>query len=493
MKVVFFRYVFLLLCLFSLSNIIVAQTCTLTDLFVLPFCDDDGNVSIAVTFYGNDEYNLADGNNTYENLTQGMHTFDGYSSGNNYTITISDKNDSNCVLSKDVMAPSCSYKCHSKAGILMPNTSTKICENGRMSVDCNGFTLSDHQTLYYLYHTAGDNLSNEDFPLNAEDVVHFGNFLDNTDTLSGKLWVTSFVAQERLNNLPDYGDPCFLVSNTIEVDFLDPVEISHTANCDEVEGVYEFDLVITGGMPQVDNSVQYDVSSHVYSGMLNAEQQLTVGPIPNGSTYDIFVSDLNYCTAQSSIYMVNCNKILPIELMAFEGEALADGNLIKWITASELENDYFIIQKSEDGINFDDIHQEMGNGTVNITTSYSFIDRNNEGGISYYKLIQTDFDGTTSDMGTIQVERGESQGLLITGFYPTISSDIVNFSLINENLINVSLDIINLTGQVEKNYKYLNVESVENQMIEIGDLSPGLYYANFQTNNFSDMKVFLKK
>ena len=84
---------------------------------------------------------------------------------------------------------------------------------------------------------------------------------------------------------------------------------------------------------------------------------------------------------------------LPIELLSFDGSKKDDYNLLKWTTASENNNDYFTIERSEDGENWKiiDIVDGTGNSTSNI--NYSLIDDSHKNVINYYRLKQTDYDG----------------------------------------------------------------------------------------------------
>jgi hypothetical protein len=87
---------------------------------------------------------------------------------------------------------------------------------------------------------------------------------------------------------------------------------------------------------------------------------------------------------------------LPVELSFFEGEKLADGSLLKWTTLSEVNNDYFEIQRSVDGINFNTIGTVNGQGNTSANTNYEFIDLEITNAIVYYRLKQIDYDGAYS-------------------------------------------------------------------------------------------------
>lgn len=98
-----------------------------------------------------------------------------------------------------------------------------------------------------------------------------------------------------------------------------------------------------------------------------------------------------------------CNTPLPIELLYFEATKKDKFNSIDFVTETEINNDYFIIQRSDNGINFKDIAQINGNGNTNTPSMYSFKDYNFEYTTNYYRLIQFDFDGKETIIGPVVV------------------------------------------------------------------------------------------
>lgn len=109
----------------------------------------------------------------------------------------------------------------------------------------------------------------------------------------------------------------------------------------------------------------------------------------------------------ASYYNDGCTPvgILPIVLSSFIGKPSANGNLLKWTTLSETNNDYFTIEKSENGVDFYEIGNIIGAGTSNIENTYSFVDDSNMRNILYYRLKQTDFDGKFSYSEIIAIYR----------------------------------------------------------------------------------------
>jgi hypothetical protein len=84
---------------------------------------------------------------------------------------------------------------------------------------------------------------------------------------------------------------------------------------------------------------------------------------------------------------------LPIELLYFGVNNSCKQNIIYWSTATELNNDYFILERSVDAINFEKIHKVDGAGTATNLSKYQFVDVNPYQSINYYRLKQFDYNG----------------------------------------------------------------------------------------------------
>jgi len=87
---------------------------------------------------------------------------------------------------------------------------------------------------------------------------------------------------------------------------------------------------------------------------------------------------------------------LPVELAAFHARAINKGVQLDWQTTSELDNDYFEIQHSTDGRNFQSIGYLNGVGNNTTLQNYQFIHQVPIAGANYYQLKQFDFDGKSS-------------------------------------------------------------------------------------------------
>ena len=84
---------------------------------------------------------------------------------------------------------------------------------------------------------------------------------------------------------------------------------------------------------------------------------------------------------------------LPVSLLSFHAEVKHPQVEITWATATELNNDFFTLERSQDGVNFEVLAFVYGAGNSNQQINYKYIDSAPFKGVSYYRLKQTDFDG----------------------------------------------------------------------------------------------------
>lgn len=95
---------------------------------------------------------------------------------------------------------------------------------------------------------------------------------------------------------------------------------------------------------------------------------------------------------------------LPIELLSFYGYNKSSYNLLTWETATETNNDYFTLERSIDGINWDVVTIVDGSGNSSFILSYRYKDYDFKTGVNYYRLSQTDYNGHREFFNIIALE-----------------------------------------------------------------------------------------
>ncbi|GAB2477977.1 hypothetical protein GCM10011375_19270 [Hymenobacter qilianensis] len=106
----------------------------------------------------------------------------------------------------------------------------------------------------------------------------------------------------------------------------------------------------------------------------------------------------NYAAASSTAEDVTIVRPLPVELKEFKAIAARQDAQLSWATATELNNDRFVVERSLDGLTFSAIGTVRGKGTSTQPSKYSFTDAGAArlGTLIYYRLKQLDFDGTAT-------------------------------------------------------------------------------------------------
>lgn len=108
---------------------------------------------------------------------------------------------------------------------------------------------------------------------------------------------------------------------------------------------------------------------------------------------------------------------LPIELISFNARAEDKESVLEWSTATETNNAYFSIERSADGVNFEEIGRLAGAGMSYERLDYRWVDRTPRAGINYYRLRQTDFDGS-SEVSRVRVVEFAAPSAIATLVYP---------------------------------------------------------------------------
>lgn len=108
---------------------------------------------------------------------------------------------------------------------------------------------------------------------------------------------------------------------------------------------------------------------------------------------------------------IPCEISLPINLIYFNLSKIKENVLIEWVTASELNNDYFLIQKSNDDIHFNNLDTIFSNGNSNNILHYQFVDTNIYNTINYYRIKQVDKDGSFTYSSIKRIEQKNEEKL----------------------------------------------------------------------------------
>ena len=140
---------------------------------------------------------------------------------------------------------------------------------------------------------------------------------------------------------------------------------------------------------------------------------------------------------------------LPVNLKNFSAKIKNHTSEISWVTSSEINCDYYTVERSGDGIYFYSIGRKNGNGNSSSENSYHLIDNSPMMGISYYRLTQTDFDGTTEKFPPIQFQfTKQLEGLTIGNIDPNPFGDYLIVEYHSEKAGVTEIQLLNPIGQL---------------------------------------------
>lgn len=162
---------------------------------------------------------------------------------------------------------------------------------------------------------------------------------------------------------------------------------------------------------------------------------------------------------------------LPIELTDFSATYNSCTIELRWITASETNNDFFTIERSVDGITWNIINTVKGAGNTTSSLSYMFVDDAPKIGLQYYRLKQTDFDGKYSYSKIISFYFSCDNAPFINAFpNPTTGEFVLQLS--PESTTNTCVKVYDMKGKTVQNNKCLTGTT---NVLDISDQSNGIY------------------
>ncbi len=219
----------------------------------------------------------------------------------------------------------------------------------------------------------------------------------------------------------------------------------------------------------------------------DAEGCLTAGE------YMFYVSNANFYTdatcesnrVEFTVTITPCGACsVPVELLAFSGKYKDGVNQLSWSTASEKDNAYFEIERSNTGTKFESIGKVQGAGTTVETQYYTFSDLNPSTTLNYYRLKQVDIDGTFeySSIVSINIEDKDFN----TKVFPSPTSNVLN---VEANQKVNTVEIIDLTGRVIMSELYKNLNSVQ---LNVAHLPTGTYFVSIKSDEAVNLLRFVK-
>ena len=279
-------------------------------------------------------------------------------------------------------------------------------------------------------------------------------------------------------------------SVTFSADFIDNVHGDASdcgAGLDHISSASYYDVSRTAGTENAKVKIGWYTNDQVddYASLLLAHydgsQWQKVVSTPTGSnTSGTIISDgFQSSFSPFALGSSNSGNALPIDLLSFGGECENGRVHLEFVVASQVNNDYFTIERSVDAYKWNEVGVIAGEGNTNTQVTYNWTDDNPFNGVSYYRLAQTDYDGTIKRFDPIAVSCESS----VTGYsvYPNPANEVLNIDieLTSYQGNDVEIEIVDINGrkiqsqnaQLDRGYNHLEVD--------LSEIPNGIYMINF--------------
>jgi hypothetical protein len=242
--------------------------------------------------------------------------------------------------------------------------------------------------------------------------------------------------------------------------------------------------------------IAYTSATQLFTAtILNAAGTVTYGTVSYTSVDPIviFGTDTPYfgftastggLNNQQSGCLATAFTSLPIEYLSFDATCTQNQVELNWVTGSEINNDFYSVERSADGIDFAEIARMDGAGNSTQQLYYSWIDYSPLPGQSFYRIKQTDFDGKF-DYSLI---KSATCGQFEVSIYPNPVEGVLH---IKHNSLNFNFEVRNALGQrvpvavVSSNQTLLE--------LDMSTLMSGVYFiTTIENGDVSTEKVMVR-
>jgi len=178
------------------------------------------------------------------------------------------------------------------------------------------------------------------------------------------------------------------------------------------------------------------------------------------------------------------NDALPSELISFDAVKSANNALLKWVTATEINSNYFAIEHAKNGIDFKEIGQVTAAGNTNELQTYNYRHIQPQEGSNYYRLREVAFDGTSTYSQVITLRMNPISGNTIDVFpNPVIDKTWIYLNNDRDNTYTAQLFLYDVLGQLVHRQES-SIALGENKIeINMSGLESGYYFMS-STNEY---------
>ena len=219
---------------------------------------------------------------------------------------------------------------------------------------------------------------------------------------------------------------------------------------------------------------------------------VATGSASSGSVTSDYIDEFSPFTEGSS----GPGNPLPVDLLSFNASCSHDIVDVDFTVLSQINNDYFLVERSEDAVNWEVIGNIDGAGNTNTQMDYNFVDMHPLATLGYYRLTQVDFDAKSETFWPVTTECSTNNTGLDILVYPNpiIDHFTIEIDLDEYQGDDVYYTILDIRGSIVKEDKISLTRGFNKHEIQIEDLSTGAYMLRFANtkNHIKEQRIMVK-
>jgi Pregnancy-associated plasma protein-A/Secretion system C-terminal sorting domain len=217
------------------------------------------------------------------------------------------------------------------------------------------------------------------------------------------------------------------------------------------------------------------------TGAINAASSVIEGTSLSTASFGTSTAfSATFSTGFSGFAIAN-STVLAVDLLAFEGIKGNKNVKLRWKTASEKNNDYFVIEKSHDGQTFEPLTRIGSQGISSDILNYETLDNNPSVGMNYYRLKSVDKGGQIATSKVVSVAFVEKIKLMV---YPNpTASSKVNVEITSDRDERIDFEIIDVAGRMVQAMSQNVTNGLNTITFDNLAISKGIYFIRAKQNN----------
>jgi hypothetical protein len=172
---------------------------------------------------------------------------------------------------------------------------------------------------------------------------------------------------------------------------------------------------------------------------------------------------------------------IPVEFHSFELQRNGrDGVNVNWTTASELNNDYFVVMRSTDAINFEEVARVKGAGNSTQLNSYKVTETNLKPATYYYRIKQVDVDGKFAYSPVRSINLNEDLKVNVANVFPNPFNTEINIAVNVATATSIQVNVVDINGKLVLTKNISSNDGLNELQIPTSQLVNGVYFIQIE-------------